>query len=347
MKKVLVIFGGTSSEHEVSCVSAYNVIANLDKKKYEVSALGIDKKGIFYNYTGALENILNNCWLKDSTNIKKVDKIFYELQKYDTIFPVLHGKMGEDGKIQGLFEVAKINYVGCKTLGSAIAMNKILSKEIVQSYKIPVVPYIKLNKNEFYNFDENSKEKLVFKIKDKLGLPFIVKPNEEGSSVGVEKVDNLNSKEDLELILKNCFKFDENILIEKYIDNRQEIECAAIEYKNKDIYISTPGQIISANELYDYNSKYKNDKSYDKIPAEVSEEILDKIKEYALIIFKALNLNALARIDFFVSKGNIYFNEVNSMPGFTSISMYPKMLMYDGISYSKILDILIENENKN
>lgn len=333
-EKILVIFGSMSSEHEISCISAGNIISNLNKEKYEITMLGIDKNGKWYYYLGTVENVLQNKWIDDENNKVEILDIMEELKKYDVIFPVLHGKYGEDGAIQGLLEMAHSNYVGCKVLGSSIGMDKILSKELVSSIGIDVVDYIAINNN--FNITE-----ILNEVEEKLKYPVIVKPSKEGSSYGVTKVDK---KEDLLNAIEFALKYDKEILIEKYIDNRKEIECAVIEINEKNkIYASTPGEIVSANEFYDFNAKYENNKSYTQIPANLSGELIEKIKEHSIKIFKKLRINSLARIDFFVSNEKIYFNEVNTMPGFTSISMYPMMLMHDEISYSKILDILIEN----
>lgn len=336
-EKILVIFGSMSSEHEISCISAGNVISNLNKEKYEITMLGIDKIGKWYYYLGSVENVLQNKWIDDENNKIAILDIMEELQKYDVIFPVLHGKYGEDGAIQGLLEMAHSSYVGCKVLGSSIGMDKVLSKELVSSLEIDVVDYITVNNNFNINEVLNETEK-------KLKYPVIVKPSKEGSSYGVTKV---NKKEDLLNAIEFALKYDKEILIEKYVANRKEIECAVIEINEKnEIYASTPGEIISANEFYDFNAKYENNKSYTQIPANLSDELIEKIKEYSVKIFKKLRLNSLARIDFFVSNEKIYFNEVNTMPGFTSISMYPMMLIHDDMKYSEILDILIYNAKK-
>ena len=338
MKKVLVIFGSMSSEHEISCISAGNVLENIDNKKYLVTKLGIDKTGKWFEYNGKVSNIKENKWLDDSDNKIEIKDIISYLRKFDVVFPVLHGKYGEDGTIQGLFEIAKVKYVGCKVLGSSIAMDKICSKILAQTAGIPIVDYIGLSRLDYEN-DKFDIENLKNQILQKLSYPVIVKPNKEGSSYGVKKVENPN---ELKEALKYSFLFDDKVLIEKYIGNRKEVECAVIE-KDGEIYASTPGEIVSATELYDFDSKYTNKQSYTKIPADVKNEYLDKIKEYAKVIFKTLNLNGLSRVDFFVSDNNIYFNEVNTLPGFTSISMYPQMLIHDGISYDKIIETLIEN----
>ena len=339
-KKIAVIFGSMSSEHEISCLSAYNIIKHLDKEKYNVDTIGIDKKGMFFKYTGDIENIGKNKWILDEKNKIKIEDIIAKLKTYDVVFPVLHGKYGEDGTLQGMLEFAKVKYVGCNNLGSSIAINKILSKELVESLGILVVPYKTLKINEYLKMDIKLKQKLIEEIKNKIKFPLIIKPNKEGSSYGVSKVDNVdNLIEKIEYV----FRFDEEIIIEKYISNRHEVECAVLEMLDGTLLSSIPGEVISANEFYDFNAKYENKSSYTKIPAQCSKEVLEKIKKYSLKIFKKLRLTSLSRVDFFVSHDKIYFNEVNTFPGFTNISMYPMLISYDGIGYEKLLDILIQN----
>lgn len=336
MKRILVIFGSMSSEHEVSCISAYNVLDNIDKDKYEVTKLGISKEGIWYEYIGNISNIKENKWIKDIDNCIKIDNVIEYLKKYDVVFPVLHGKYGEDGTIQGVFELANVKYVGCKVLGSSIAMDKTLSKELVKNIGINVVPYVNITRNQYSNYTNCDYKK----IEEKISFPMFVKPNKEGSSYGVNKAKNI---EELKNAIEYALQFDDSILVEKYIQQRKEVECAVIE-KNGKVTASTPGMIVIQNEVYDFDSKYNDSTSYTKIPADINEEIITKIKEYAIKIFRELRLNGLSRVDFFVTnEDKIYFNEVNTMPGFTSISMYPKMLMHDGIAYKDIIDILIEN----
>lgn len=341
-KKIVIIFGGMSSEHSISCISAASIYENIDKTKYDVSMIGIDETGVFYNYTGNIINLKTNNWTCDFEFKEKIVDIINELKKHDVVFPVLHGKYGEDGTIQGLFEFAKVKYVGCKVLGSAIAIDKILSKNLVGCQNIPVVEYIEINKTKYLEYLENNNTEFFKNVENKIGYPLIIKPNREGSSYGVVKVD---SSVNLNASIEFSLKYDDKILIEKYISNRQEVECAVIENKELEqkIYVSTPGEILSANDLYDFNAKYENNKSFVKIPANISEQNILKIKEYSKKIFEILNLSSLSRVDFFVSNDKIYFNEVNTLPGFTDISMYPKMLIYDGIEYKKIIEILIEN----
>ena len=341
MKRVLVIFGSMSSEHEVSCMSAANVIENINKEKYIVSMVGIDKQGNWYKYNGSLENIKNNNWILDVKNKEKISYIIDELRKYDVIFPVLHGKYGEDGTIQGIFEIAGVKYVGCKVLASSIAMNKTFSKKLVETENIPVVDYVNISREKYLDMcnDINMYKEFCDNTVEKLGLPLFVKPNQEGSSYGVTKVEDI---EKLKEAISYALEFDNDVLIEKYIKTKKEVECAILQDGLK-LIVSTPGQIKTKYTIYSYDEKYNDSSNLPIIPAHILKEQEEKIKEYSKRIFKILNLSSLARIDFFVTDNNIFFNEVNTMPGFTNTSMYPKLLMYDGISYNKIIEILIEN----
>ena len=341
MKKVLVIFGSMSSEHEVSCMSAANVIENINKEKYIVSMVGIDKQGNWYKYNRSLENIKNNNWILDVKNKEKISYIIDELRKYDVIFPVLHGKYGEDGTIQGIFEIAGVKYVGCKVLASSIAMNKTFSKKLVETENIPVVDYVNISREKYLDMcnDINMYKEFCDNTVEKLGLPLFVKPNQEGSSYGVTKVEDI---EKLKEAISYALEFDNDVLIEKYIKTKKEVECAILQDGLK-LIVSTPGQIKTKDTIYSYDEKYNDSSNLPIIPAHILKEQEEKIKEYSKRIFKILNLSSLARIDFFVTDNNIFFNEVNTMPGFTNTSMYPKLLMYDGISYNKIIEILIEN----
>lgn len=341
-KNVAVIFGSMSSEHEISCVSASNVINNINQDKYNVEKIGIDKSGIWFFYNGDVKNILENKWMQDESHKSKIDDIMLTLKKFDVVFPVLHGKYGEDGTIQGIFEMSKVKYVGCKVLGSSISMDKTFSKEIARFNKIPIVPFIALSKSEFEKIrvDELKFNNLCNDIVSKLSLPVFIKPNREGSSYGIKKVTKI---EDLKDSIEFSLKFDNNILIEKYISEKKEVECAVIE-NGGNIISSTPGEIVILQDVYDFDSKYNDKTSYTKIPAQISDKTLKLIQEYSKVIFRSFRLNQLARVDFFVTKDeNVYFNEVNTMPGFTDISMYPKMLIHDGYSYQEIIDVLIEN----
>lgn len=324
MIDLLIIFGGKSSEHEISCISAGNVIENVNKAKYNDTIVGIDKDGNWHQYVGNVDNVKKNTWLSDERNLIKIGNIIDYIKQFDVVFPALHGKYGEDGTIQGLFEMFGIKYVGCNNITSAIGMDKSITKMIAERVKVPVVPYKIIKKGD--------------KVKFSFDYPIIVKPCSEGSSYGVTKV---NSEDELEKAIENAFIYDDKLLIEKFIKAR-EIECAVLG--NKDYIVSDLGEIIPEHEFYDFESKYKSKVSVCKIPADIEQIYKEKIIKYAKVIAETIGVRGLCRVDFFISKddGKIYFNEVNTMPGFTDISMYPKLIEHYGIKYSELIDKLIE-----
>ena len=323
--KLGIIYGGMSDEHEISIASANSIIKHLNKEKYKISKIYINKKGTWYEK--------NN----------KIDNITSYLKNLDIVFPVLHGKYGEDGKIQGMLEMIKTPYVGCNVLASALAMDKIYAKIIFDNANIKQAKWIYLKKeNKKYIYvDETFNEKKITLnnisniIEDKLKYPVFIKPSNQGSSIGISKVKN---KKELKKALEYASKYDSKILIEETIIGK-EIECAVLE--GKTIIASTPGEIISDEEFYSYNSKYKNNKSKLIIPANLNKETMNMIKTIAIKAFKAISASDLARIDFFVNGNEIYINEINTIPGFTQISMYPKLWEYEGIPFSKLLDKII------
>lgn len=325
MKKVLLLCGGKGSEHEVSIVSAKSILENIDTKLFEVTTVIIDYDNIWYEYSDEYQYLDN--W--QTKNTKVVDNIVEYLYSFDVVFPIIHGYGGEDGKLQGMLDLFDIKYVGCKTLSSATCMDKDFSKMIFGYLEIPQVPFITLTNTDF-------------KLKDivkKLGLPMIVKPANGGSSIGINKV---NSKRELKKAINEAFKYDSKVVIEKFI-NARELECAVLE--EEDYYISEVGEIKSANEFYDYQAKYENKESYTIVPADLKISVSNKIKEYAEIAFKGINCKGLARIDFFYDEDNnqIYLNEINTLPGFTSISMFPKLFMHEGINYKDLITKIINN----
>lgn len=331
MKKVGIIYGGSSTEHEVSKMSAASIIENLNKEKYKLKQIFIDEDGKWYR--------------KEENRKEKINDIVEELKQLDVIFPVLHGKYGEDGTMQGMLEMLKIPYVGCKVLASSIGMDKVYTKIIFEKAGIPQAPYIYIQKQgDKYkiireNFDEE--ELKLEKITEKLKFPMFVKPSNSGSSVGVKKATNI---EELEKSIKYAGNYDTKILIEQGIDGK-EVECAILEIKNKEILPSTVGEIMSAEEFYSFDAKYNIPESKTIIPAEIEKSQIETIRNLAVKAFKAIDGNGLSRVDFFVEKGTgkIYINEINTLPGFTKISMYPKLFETVGINYSELLDKLIEN----
>lgn len=335
MIKLGIIYGGISTEHDISVMSAKSIIENLDKEKYEIHEIYINEYGKYFEKgSGEKEEIYNLVWT---------------LKDLDVVFPVLHGLGGEDGTIQGMFEMLKIPYVGSGVLASSIGMDKVYTKVIFEKARIDQAPYIyiKKNKNGYAIIDEKFEEEefKIEKITDKIKFPMFVKPSNSGSSIGVKKATN-NSE--LKMAIEHAGEYDNKILVEQGIDAR-EIECAVLE--DKDIIASTVGEIISAEEFYSFDAKYNIQESKTIIPAEIEESKMEEIKKLAVKAFKAIDGKGLARVDFFIEKetNKIYINEINTMPGFTKISMYPKLLEAIGITYSELLDKLIEkalnNEN--
>lgn len=344
MKKIGVIFGGMSTEHDVSIVSGTSVIRNLDETKYDIYAIYIDKSGNWYKYSDSEKKILE---VGSTINVsEKIENVTEYLKQLDVLFPVLHGLYGEDGTIQGLFELLQIPYVGCKVLSSCVGMDKVYTKTVLEKANINQAKSVyirKYNKNYIYideHFNESilSLKEISLRISEKLGFPLFIKPSNSGSSVGVNKAKTL---EELENCIEYASKYDKKILIEEFINGR-EVECAVLG--NEDIKASCVGEILPAEEFYSFDAKYKNSNSALCIPANLPENTSEEIRQLAIKAFKAIDGKGLSRVDFFVDKdnGKIYLNEINTLPGFTSISMYPKLWEQSGIKYSELLDKLIE-----
>ena len=342
-KKLGVVFGGMSTENEVSVVSAESILNNLDREKYEVFPIYIDKQGDWWKY---IENGQKREFGAEVENKEKIENLIEYLKGLDVIFPVLHGLYGEDGTIQGLFELLKIPYVGCKVLASSVGMDKVYTKIVFEKAGLNQTPYEYVRKyNDKYIYvDKNFNESVITvkeaaeKIVDNLKFPMFVKPSNSGSSVGVKKADSLKELvEDIEY----ATSFDKKVLIEQGV-NGKEVECAVLG--NEDVIASCVGEIKSADEFYSYDAKYKNEESRTEIPANISEELSNKIRKQAIKAFKSIDGKGLSRVDFFIENGTnkICINEINTMPGFTSISMYPKMFEASGVPYKELLTKLIE-----
>ncbi|NMA33320.1 MAG: D-alanine--D-alanine ligase [Clostridiaceae bacterium] len=344
--RVAVVFGGQSSEHEVSRFSAESVIRNINADKYEVAMIGITKDGKWLPYDGPVELIGTGEWqalaesrvehpqalLTAGAAIAEAEK---DNKKIDVVFPVLHGCNGEDGTIQGLLELTGIPYVGCGVLSSSLGMDKAYAKIIFEKAGLPQGKYLVCNRKQI----SKDFEKISDDVDRVLSYPCFVKPSNAGSSVGVSKVRHTG---ELRAALELAAKYDRRILIEEFIDGR-EIECAVLG--NDDPVASTVGEVIPCNEFYDYEAKYMSgDSSQIIIPAELPAEVIGRIREYSVRAFKALDCSGLARVDFFVRKDNyeVYINEINTMPGFTSISMYSKLWAASGLPYGKLVERLIE-----
>lgn len=344
--KLCVIFGGKSSEHEVSCKSAYNILKNLDKEKYDIIKFGITKQGATWLYEGDDESILDGTWEKhDCTacvishcpkteGLLKLSDGKFEKIKVDVFFPVLHGKNGEDGTIQGVFELAQIPYVGNGVVGSALCMDKIFTKNILECAGIPVAPGFYITKSEAKSVDEINK-----KIKSSFGYPVVVKPSNAGSSVGVSLVEE---ESELAKAIEIAIAEDRRVLIEKKIEKR-ELECAVLG-NHDNASASVLGEVITLAKMYDYTTKYEDSATKTEIPANVDKELSDKIRDLAVRAFLVCDCTGLARVDFFVEKetNEIYLNEINTLPGFTDISMYPMLWGATGIPYSELLDRVID-----
>jgi D-alanine-D-alanine ligase len=344
--RVAVLCGGKSAEHEISLQSAQNVVAALDKNKYEVTVIGINKAG-GWKLLGDSKVFLSG----DKTKFLAADHknrniaiipgegngqlIGGSEEKngvgFDVVFPVLHGPFGEDGTVQGLLKLADVPFVGSGVLGSAVAMDKDAAKRLLRDSGIPVAPSVVIIKKDAQAV---SYEKIL-KI---LGTPFFIKPANLGSSVGVHKVKN---KKEFRAAIKDAFSYDAKILAEEYIRGR-EIECSVLV--NENLIASLPGEVIPAHEFYSYEAKYLDENGARLvIPAKLPKNIIARIQRLAVQSCRALCIEGMARVDFFLkSNGELLVNEINTIPGFTNISMYPKLWEASGISYPKLIDKLIE-----
>lgn len=345
MKKALILFGGVSSEHDISLISAKSVIENTPKDKYDIITVGITKDGRWYLYTGDVENLPEDKWLCDESRLtpavlspdradhgiivlgEKAEKI-----KVDVVFPVLHGKNGEDGAVQGLLQLAGIPFVGCDMISSACCMDKVITNTLLDEAGIAQAKWLGLKEHEY---KENGEE-FIKKAEEYLGYPIFVKPANAGSSVGVSKATDKGS---LKRAIDKAFKEDTKLVLEEGITGK-EIECAVLG--NEEPIASLVGEIESCNDFYDYDAKYINEASKLYIPARIEQKISDEIRETAVRAYKALGCSGLARVDFFVREGDnkVLLNEPNTIPGFTSISMYPKMFQKSGVEYPELIDRL-------
>lgn len=342
---VCVLFGGVSPEHEVSLRSACSILEHLDKEKYRIFPVGITRKGTWILYGGSdFSDLLNDTWENYADNEKVVlspvrDEglvIFaergYQIQQLDCIFPVLHGENGEDGSIQGIMQVAGIPCVGCGVRASVVAMDKTLTKLVADSLGIRQAKWLLVTRDEAESGLLNTLER----SEQVFGYPVFVKPAGTGSSVGVARAEN---RKMLQEAILDALVYDEKVLIEEYIAG-QEIEVSVLGNNNPQA--SVCGEIIANSSFYDYEAKYISDCAELVIPANISEKSVKEVQEAAIKIYRALGCRGLSRVDFFVKPGGeVVFNEINTMPGFTSISMYPKLFAASGIPYSELLDRLI------
>lgn len=341
MKKIGVVFGGRSPEHEVSLESAYSVLSNINTKKYEVIPIGITKKGDWFYYTGPIEKIKENTWQepeyceKVTLSTNRSDKGIINLKTnevitLDGIFPVLHGSNGEDGTLQGLIELAGIPLIGCSVLSSSLCMDKYVSHKLVESYGIKVAKSIVVKHMEDWN--ESTRE---------LSFPVFVKPVKAGSSFGITKVEK---EAELERAIENAFQYDNEVIVEEAIEG-MEVGCAVLG--QEELFIGEVDEIELSQGFFDYTEKYTLKTSSIHVPARIQPEVANKIKNTAKQIYQILKCKDFARVDMFLTKtGDIYFNEVNTIPGFTSHSRYPNMMKAAGIRFEELIERLIGLEVK-
>jgi D-alanine-D-alanine ligase len=365
--RVAVIFGGQSTEHEVSRVSAESVIRNINRDKFDVVMIGITKEGKWLKFNGPVEKLGNGEWEQivgeailgsRQNNIAEQNKVSFDSQSalaeaasirsifnaagagvsedqgIDVVFPVLHGSNGEDGTIQGLLELAGVPYVGPGVLASSVGMDKAFTKIVFEKEGIPQGKYLVFNRKAL----KTNMDDVVAKVEGVLAYPCFVKPSNSGSSVGVGKARN---RQELIDTMFEAAKYDRKLLVEEFIDGR-EVECAVLG--NDDPIASTVGEVVPCNEFYDYKAKYIDNNSKIIIPADLPDATIEEIRDYAVRAFKSLDCAGLSRVDFFVHKesGQVYINEINTLPGFTSISMYPKLWEASGIPYDKLIERLID-----
>ncbi|QTM99756.1 D-alanine--D-alanine ligase [Sediminibacillus dalangtanensis] len=344
--RVGLIFGGKSAEHEVSLQSAKNIVDAIDKEKYEVTLIGIDKEGKWHlnNQSHFLMNEENPKLIemnKSNQHIAIIPgedkqqmmnlKETVKLEQLDVIFPILHGTLGEDGSIQGMMRLANLPYVGSNVLGSAVCMDKDITKKLLQQAGIEVAKSVTLKKHQ--------KETVSFAdVKEQLGLPVFIKPASQGSSVGVSKV---NDEAAFRKAIEMAFLYDHKVLIEESVEGR-EVECAVLG--NEEPKASLPGEILPQGDFYSYETKYIDENgAVLEIPAQLSDEEIRNIQDTAIQAFRVLECEGLARVDFFLKQdGSLVLNEVNTLPGFTKISMYPQLWGVSGLSYPDLIDQLIQ-----
>jgi D-alanine-D-alanine ligase len=343
--RVAILFGGRSAEHEISLLSARNIFEAIDKDKYEPVLIGIDKKGGWYIVDeSSFSGYADGSGLKSLPPTEAVLGFTFGgrggqlinlasnelIEPIDVVFPVLHGPFGEDGTVQGFLRLADIPFVGCDVLASGVGMDKEVSKRLLKNAGIDVADFIVCTRGQRSGIDFNAIEK-------QLGVPFFVKPCNMGSSVGISKVHNQSGFEEA---VETAFQYDNRIIIEKYIKGR-EIECSVLG--NEEPMASVPGEILPQHEFYSYEAKYLDENgAVLEVPAKLADEVLKKLQDCAIKAFRALCCEGMARVDFFLEEsGRIVVSEINTIPGFTKISMYPRLWEASGIPYTELIDRLI------
>ena len=342
--RVGLIFGGKSPEHEVSVLSAKGILQNIDSEKFSIIEIGIDKAGDFWTAEKLSDRLENGVVEVDGlagarpamAGVRPFD-FFRDGKDIDVYFPILHGAGGEDGEIQGLIRSTNKKFVGADILASAICLDKGIFKSLLAATTIPQTAF------KVLDFDKMRPElikRIVSSAHDCLRFPIFVKPCNLGSSVGISKVSNTGQ---LSAAVDSAKKFDSRIVIEESVENAREIEVSVLGNGYADIRVSLPGEIVPGAEFYDYNDKYKNDKSRTIAPADLPADLVARIQEFARAAYDLVCCRGFARVDFLLNdKGHIFLNEINTLPGFTPISMYPKMWEASGLSFKNLVTKLIE-----
>ena len=344
-KTIAVIFGGQSSEHVVSCMSVVNVASQIDAQEYDVLLIGITEEGRWVK-ADSIESIQDGSWRE--SQVKAVispdatercvileENGHFEKRPVDAAFPVLHGLYGEDGTIQGLFELARIPYVGCGVLASAVSMDKLYTKIIVDTLGVPQAAYVPVYREELENMDQ-----VTARVEEKFSYPVFVKPSNAGSSKGVGKAEN---RQELENALREAARHDRKILVEETIVGH-EVECAVFGGGKTPVKASGVGEILAAAEFYDFEAKYYNSESRTMVNPPLPGNAAEEVRRAAVQIFQAVDGYGLSRVDFFVKEdGEVVFNEINTMPGFTAISMYPMLWEAAGMDKKALVQALIDH----
>lgn len=320
MKKVLILFGGNSFEHEISCMSVNFIKNNIDTKIFEFKLVGIDFNNKWFEVN--FNKTIDMNWKNNVT--MEINNIIKYLKNFDIVFPLIHGNSCEDGKLQSIFELYNIKYVGSNSYGSLICYDKLLTKLILEKYNIPQVPYAIYDEKKSFEY---------------LDYPVIVKPCKCGSSIGINIAKN---KKELKKAIQAAKKYDKNIIIEKYLSKKRELECAIINKKNK-LIVSNAGEVMNNNTFYNFSSKYQSNTNISILHSE--KTLNTNIKNYSKLIYKILECKDMARIDFFLDlkTHKLYFNEINTIPGFTKNSMFPLLIKNSGINYKKMITLLLND----
>lgn len=331
MKRIAIIFGGKSGEHEVSLLSAASVIQAIDRRKFQVVTIGIDRNGQWKRYEGTTDRIADGTWEKDAQDME----ISTIKELADFVFPVLHGPYGEDGTIQGLFEMLDMPYAGCGVLSSSLCMDKVCAKKIFEQEGLPTSRYKLVYVEEF----AENPQQVIRGIEEALPYVLFVKPSNMGSSVGISKVRN---REELSAAITLAAKYDRRIIVEEGI-NCREVETGVIgNYRPE---VAAVGEIAAAKDFYDYTAKYTDDAGTEiSVPARLPEETYEKIRELAAKAYRAMDCSGFARVDFFVDRdtGSVYINEINTIPGFTKYSMFPMMWKAAGVSFGELIERIVD-----